>query len=187
MRFKEISSIFLHFGDAGVPADASRKGWDSNIGTSILPRRKVKKMPKELEAQANEPKTQVANILKCTAISATLLERKIRCQNSHNLSGRGIITSCSQGSKPFLEIKATVAEAMEATGVEIGEEGEIGTKMVIIGMMIMTSLNTSLAPDMKNLRRFLGIFILFKRSQYIRPLVIPLLRGWLTMNPLAPR
>ena len=47
MRFKEISSIFLHFGA------------ESNIGTSILPRRKVKKMPKELEAQANEPKTQV--------------------------------------------------------------------------------------------------------------------------------
>jgi hypothetical protein len=32
----------------------------------------------------------LANILKFTAISATLLERKIRCQNSHNLSGRGI-------------------------------------------------------------------------------------------------
>src|SRR6187431_2175514 len=78
MRFKEISSIFLHFGAEG------------NIGTSIFPRRKAKKMPKELEAQANEPKTQVANILKCTAISATLLERKIRCQNSHNLNGRGI-------------------------------------------------------------------------------------------------
>src|SRR6187431_1084652 len=69
MRFKEISSIFLHFGDAGVPADASRKGWDSNIGTSILPRRKVKKMPKELEAQANEPKTQVIRFPKavCSA------------------------------------------------------------------------------------------------------------------------
>ena len=50
MRFKEISSIFLHFGA------------ESNIGTSILPRRKVKKMPKELEAQANEPKTQVSNV-----------------------------------------------------------------------------------------------------------------------------
>ena len=32
----------------------------------------------------------LANILKFTAISATLLERKIRCQNSHNLNGRGI-------------------------------------------------------------------------------------------------
>ncbi len=47
MRFKDISSIFLRFGA------------ESNIGTSILPRRKVKKMPKEIEAQANEPKTQV--------------------------------------------------------------------------------------------------------------------------------
>jgi len=47
MRFKEISSIFLHFGA------------ERNIGTSIFPRRKAKKMPKELETQANEPKTQV--------------------------------------------------------------------------------------------------------------------------------
>ncbi len=49
MRFKDISSIFLRFGA------------ESNIGTSILPRRKVKKMPKEIEAQANEPKTQVTS------------------------------------------------------------------------------------------------------------------------------
>ena len=35
----------------------------------------------------------LANILKFTAISAALLERKIRCQNSHNLSGRGIAES----------------------------------------------------------------------------------------------
>ena len=76
MRFKEISSIFLHFGDAGVPADASRKGWDSNIGTSILPRRKVKKMPKELEAQANEPKTQVNSELQDDAETKGEIKRR---------------------------------------------------------------------------------------------------------------
>jgi len=47
MRFKEISSIFLRFGA------------EDNIGTSILPRRKCKKMPKELEYHADKPKTQV--------------------------------------------------------------------------------------------------------------------------------
>ena len=49
MKFKEISSIFLHFGAEG------------NIGTSILPRRKGKKIPKELENQTNKPETQVKN------------------------------------------------------------------------------------------------------------------------------
>jgi hypothetical protein len=34
-------------------------GAEGNIGTSILPRRKSKKEPKELEYQANKPKTQV--------------------------------------------------------------------------------------------------------------------------------
>src|SRR5262245_8087220 len=62
MRFKEISSIFLHFGGPGSPPTYRRKGWESNIGTSILPRRKVKKMPKELEAHANELKTQVTSL-----------------------------------------------------------------------------------------------------------------------------
>jgi hypothetical protein len=38
----------------------------------------------------------LANILKFTAISAMLLERKIRCQNSHNLSGRGIQMNCGK-------------------------------------------------------------------------------------------
>ncbi len=47
MRFNNISSIFLHF------------GVEDNIGTSILLRRKVKKMPKEIEYQANKLKVQV--------------------------------------------------------------------------------------------------------------------------------
>jgi large subunit ribosomal protein L33 len=56
----------------------------------------------------------LTNLQKFGSISATLLEPKIRCQNSHNLSGRSIsfwrMTIAKKGAREIIRLKSSESD-----------------------------------------------------------------------------